>query len=86
VLYAYLASLGFPIIPEDVTNKGRIDLTLQLPDKTYIFEFKVVDQPTYQALHQITTKQYYEKYIPSFLAPKTNPQQALSSIQLTEKR
>ena len=63
VLYAYLASLGFPIIPEDVTNKGRIDLTLQLPDKIYIFEFKVVDQPTYQALHQITTKQYYEKYI-----------------------
>jgi len=62
VLYAYLASLGHPIIPEDVTNKGRIDLTLQLPDITYIFEFKVVEKATQQALQQIKTKQYYQKY------------------------
>ena len=62
VLYAYLASLGYPIIPEDITNKGRVDLTLQLPDKTYIFEFKVVEQATNEALQQIKTKQYYQKY------------------------
>ena len=46
VLYAYLVSLGYSITPEDVTNKGRIDLTLQLPDKTYIFEFKIVEKAT----------------------------------------
>jgi len=62
VLYVYLVSLGFPIISEDVTNKGRIDLSLQLPDKIYIFEFKVVQQATNTALQQIKTKQYYQKY------------------------
>ena len=62
VLYAYLVSLGFQVIPEDVTNKGRIDLSLLLPDKVYIFEFKVVQQATNTALQQIKTKQYYQKY------------------------
>ena len=41
VVYAYLASLGLPIIAEDVTNKGRIDLTIIFNDKVYIIEFKV---------------------------------------------
>jgi len=41
VVYAYLASLGLPIIAEDVTNKGRIDLTIIFRDKVYIIEFKV---------------------------------------------
>lgn len=62
VLFAYLSSIGFQIIPEDVTNKGRIDLTLQLPDKTYTFEFKVVQKATGNALQQIKTRQYYQKY------------------------
>ncbi|MEM6319615.1 MAG: ATP-binding protein [Bacteroidota bacterium] len=62
VIYAYLASLGYPIIPEDITNKGRIDLTLKLPDKTYIFEFKAVDAPTQSALQQIKERKYYQKY------------------------
>ena len=62
VIYAYLASLGYPIIPEDVTNKGRIDLTLQLSDTTYIFEFKVVEETTQKALQQIMDKKYYQKY------------------------
>ena len=62
VLYAYLVSLGFPVISEDVTNKGRIDLSLQLPDKVYIFEFKVVQKAMGKALQQIKKKQYYQKY------------------------
>jgi len=62
VLFAYLSSLGYPIISEDVTNKGRIDLTLQVPNKTYLFEFKVVDKITGNALQQIKSKQYYQKY------------------------
>lgn len=60
-MYVFLASLGFTIIAEDATNRGRIDLTLKVPGRTYIIEFKV-DMPNESALHQIRTKKYYEKY------------------------
>nr|WP_319395823.1 PD-(D/E)XK nuclease domain-containing protein [uncultured Desulfobacter sp.] len=36
--------LGLNVTPEDTTNHGRIDMTVQLNDnKVYLFEFKVVD-------------------------------------------
>jgi len=60
VTYAYLASLGLQLIAEDATNKGRVDMTITLPDKVYIIEFKV-DQPG-KALEQIKAKGYHEKY------------------------
>ena len=60
VVFTYLMSLGFPCIAEDVTHKGRIDLTLKLPKCIIIIEFKV-DQPE-KALQQIKQKKYYEKY------------------------
>ncbi len=28
VVFTYLASLGLPIVAEDITNKGRIDLSI----------------------------------------------------------
>ncbi len=62
VIYAYFASLGFEIIAEDTSNKSRVDLTLKLEDKIYIFEFKVVDQSVGVALTQIKDKRYHEKY------------------------
>lgn len=62
VIYAYLASLGFETITEDSTNKGRVDLTLRLENKVYIFEFKVVQTASGNALQQIKTKKYYQKY------------------------
>ncbi len=62
VIYAYLASLGFTTIAEDVTNKGRIDLTLLVNDLVYILEFKVTDQADGSALRQIKERKYYEKY------------------------
>lgn len=61
VVYAYLASLGLQLIPEDTTNKGRVDLTIILLDKAYVIEFKV-DQPG-KALEQIKSKGYHEKYL-----------------------
>jgi len=61
VVYTYLASLGLPMVAEDVTNKGRIDLTLHFPDKIFIIEFKV-DQAE-KALAQIKAKNYQEKYL-----------------------
>jgi hypothetical protein len=59
VFYAYIASLGLRIIPEDVTNKGKIDFTVEFEDRYYIFEFKVIEE---DALKQIKEKRYYEKY------------------------
>ena len=64
VVYVYLQSLGIDIIGEDVTNVGRIDLTLFIEDTIYILEFKVVDEKaTNKALEQIQKKRYYEKYM-----------------------
>jgi len=61
VVYAYLASLGLQLVAEDTSNKGRVDLTIILPDKVYVIEFKV-DQPG-KALEQIKTRGYHKKYL-----------------------
>jgi len=60
VLYAYLASLGIDMSAEDVTSKGRIDLTLKLPNVIYILESKVDGKE--KALQQIKDKNYADKY------------------------
>jgi len=62
ILYTYFASLGIKIIGEDVTNFGRIDLTLFIEDKIYILEFKV-DAKKGEALKQIKEKNYAQKYL-----------------------
>ena len=66
VIYSYFTGLGIQFIAEDVTNLGRIDLTLGTPDMTqvYIIEFKVVKDKNQngKALQQIKEKKYYEKY------------------------
>lgn len=61
VIYTYLASLGLDITAEDVTNKGRIDLTVKLGHNIYILEFKV--DGTGSALQQIKDKNYKQKYL-----------------------
>lgn len=60
VIYIYLQSLGIEIIGEDVTNKGRIDLTVFVEETIYIIEFKVGKE---DALQQIKEKEYAEKYL-----------------------
>ncbi|MCK5855570.1 MAG: ATP-binding protein [Sulfurovaceae bacterium] len=66
VMYAYLAGLGIEFKAEDVTNLGRIDLTIATPDmsQVYVIEFKVVDNKNQngKALEQIKEKKYHEKY------------------------
>jgi hypothetical protein len=68
VIYAYLSSLGLSIIAEDVTNKGRIDLTVILNDKVYILEFKVLNSTpkTNTALKQIEKNEYHGKYMQKY--------------------
>jgi hypothetical protein len=60
VIYIYLQSLGLDIVGEDVTNKGRIDLTIKLDNIIYILEFKVGSN---DALSQIKEKEYHQKYL-----------------------
>lgn len=60
VVYVYLQSLGLDIIGEDVTNKGRIDLTVKINNLIYIIEFKVGSE---DALAQIKEKNYAQKYL-----------------------
>jgi hypothetical protein len=64
VFYSNLASLGLDLIPEDVTNQGRIDLTLKLPQAIIIMEFKRIDgdTPTGEALAQLRARGYADKY------------------------
>ncbi len=60
VLFAYFQSLGIDIVGEDVTNRGRIDLTLFVENNIYILEFKVHSG---DPLEQIRHKRYFEKYL-----------------------
>ncbi|MEA2049286.1 MAG: ATP-binding protein [Campylobacterota bacterium] len=60
VFFTYFAALGCELIAEDVTNKGRIDLTIKFNDRVYIFEFKITKG---DPLEQIKEKKYYEKYL-----------------------
>ena len=59
VIYSFLASLGVDLIAEDITNKGRIDLTVLIDNKAYIIEFKVGKE---DALKQIEQRGYHQKY------------------------
>ena len=64
LFYAYLKALGLEIVGEDVTNRGRIDLTIKMPNSIIIIEFKVDGS---HALAQIKEKKYHEKYLDSKL-------------------
>jgi len=52
-----------PIILEDTTNQGRIDMTVRHNQQIYLFEFKVVEfSPEGNALQQLKDKNYADKY------------------------
>ncbi|HHS92907.1 MAG TPA: hypothetical protein ENK82_06130 [Campylobacterales bacterium] len=64
VFYAYFAGAGFDkIIAEDATSEGRIDLSVFIDDKVFIFEFKVNQKG---ALEQIRAKNYHEQYLSNY--------------------
>ena len=64
VVYSFFSGMGITVISEDVGNLGRIDLTLQLADHTYIIEFKMVKRKSKNnsALQQIIKQGYAAKY------------------------
>lgn len=64
VVYSYFAALGYKLIAEDVTNHGNIDLTLLMPDKILLIEFKLISNGSASdAITQIKNKKYAEKYL-----------------------
>ena len=67
VFYCYFAALGIDAKPEDITNCGRIDLTVKIDNYIYLIEFKIIelDQDKGKDLNQLKAKKYYEKYINS---------------------
>jgi hypothetical protein len=63
VFYASFAALGLDIVPEDVSNQGRLDMAVKFNDQIYLFEFKVVEEEAEgRALEQIKKKRYADKY------------------------
>ena len=63
VFYSHFAALGLDIRLEDVTNQGRIDMTVLFNGHVYLFEFKVVELvPQGKALEQILQRGYADKY------------------------
>jgi hypothetical protein len=63
VFYAYFASLGLDLTPEESSNAGRLDLALRFNGQVYLFEFKVVElAPEGRALGQIKDRGYADKH------------------------
>jgi hypothetical protein len=62
LFYAFFAAQGFTILPEDFTNRGRMDMSIVTDNTIYIFEFKMKTNVK-NALQQIKDMKYYEKYL-----------------------
>ena len=64
VVYSFFVGMGIKVIAEDVSDLGRIDLTIRVADYTYVIEFKVVKRKskTNSALQQIINQGYAAKY------------------------
>ena len=64
VFYCCFAALGLDVTAEDTTNRGRVDMSVRLKDRIFLFEFKVVDidRTPESALEQIRKMGYAEKY------------------------
>jgi len=64
VLYAFFASLGFDLHPEESSSHGRADLVLKTDQTVYVMEFKVVEivGDGKKAIDQIQEKGYHDTY------------------------
>ena len=63
VFYTYFAALGLDIAVEDITSRGRIDMTVRTPQRIWLFEFKVAGTPPKGAgMQQMRDRGYADKY------------------------
>jgi len=71
IVYCYFVALGLEVIAEDVTNHGRIDLTVKHAGRVYLFEFKVKglagkgNAGRARPMTWLLKKNYHEKYRPA---------------------
>ncbi len=61
IFYLIFRMLGVYIEVEVKTNKGRIDVVIELDDRLILFEFKL-DKSAADALQQIKDNEYFQKY------------------------
>ena len=61
IFYLIFLLLGLRVTAEVETNRGRIDAVVELENGIFLFEFKL-DGQAQEALSQIKTGQYYQKY------------------------
>ena len=64
VIYSFFVGMGLTVIAEDTSSRGRLDMSIQVKDKTYVLEFKVVEHKSSHnsALEQIIARNYAAKY------------------------
>ncbi len=60
-IYLLFTLLGYYTRMEDRTSDGRIDLSVETPERVYIFEFKI-NGSAEQAMYQIKDRKYWLKY------------------------
>jgi hypothetical protein len=65
VVYAFFASLGFDLRPEQSSSHGRADLIVDTGQMVYVIEFKVVELTGdgQKAIDQIREKGYHHSYV-----------------------
>ena len=64
VFYSYFAALGFQIVVEDATSRGRLDMAVLFQDNVYLFEFRVVELAGEgAATARLQGRGYVEKYL-----------------------
>ena len=61
MLYTLFVSFGADVVAEDLSAKGRADITLKMPKGIYILELKYDDSAD-AALQQIADRGYAQKY------------------------
>ena len=61
IFYLLFTMIGFSVHAEVQTNDGRIDAVVEFDDHIYLFEFKL-DKSAEEAMNQIKSHQYYQKY------------------------
>ena len=63
VFYAHCAALEQPVILEESSSSGRLDMSLRMGGRVYLFEFKVVERAGKgAALAQLKARGYADKY------------------------
>jgi hypothetical protein len=61
MLYTLFVSFGADVVAEELSAKGRADLTLKMPKGIYVMELKY-DATADEALQQIADRGYARKY------------------------